>query len=200
MSEPTGPTDVLDALLARLQDGDPDALDRLIPLVYDELRMLARGHLRRELPGHTLQTTALVNEAYARLARDRRVSAANRAQFFGVAGHAMRRVLVDYARKRKSQKRGGGAEHVPVDVVEEFLGTREADEILALDRALERLQELSPRAAQVVLHRFFGGLTLDETGALLGVSSKTVARDWETARAWLRHEVSAHLGLLQSIE
>lgn len=186
-------------LLERLSNGEPDALDRLIPMVYDELRTIARKQLRNEAPGHTLQTTALVNEAYARLARERRIKTGNRTEFFGVASHAMRRVLVDYARKRKSLKRGQGAEHVSLDEADAFLGDREADEVLALDRALDKLQAMSPRAALVVQHRFFAGLTLRETAELLDVSTRTAQRDWDTALAWLKSEVTAHLGLLRSL-
>jgi RNA polymerase sigma-70 factor (ECF subfamily) len=144
--------------------------DELVPAVYGELKRIASRQLRDEAVGHTLQTTALVNEAYVRLARERRISAKNRVEFFGVASHAMRRVLVDYARKRKATKRGGGAEHVPLDAVEEFLGDREADEVLALDRALDVLSELSPRAASEVQLRYFAGLTAKESAELLAAS------------------------------
>ncbi len=195
----TGDTPSVDELLARLEEGDSEALDRLIPVVYDELKSIASSHLRKETPGHTLQTTALVSEAYARLARDRKVSASSRAHFFGIASNAMRRVLVDYARRRRSLKRGGGADHIELDAVPELLGQREAEEVLALDRALDRLKDMSPRAALVVQHRFFGGLTLKQTGEVLGLSPKTVVRDWETARAWLRREISAHVGLLRGL-
>lgn len=187
------------ALLSQLAHGGPEALDRLIPVVYDELRDLARNHLRIEMPGHTLQTTALVNEAYLRLSRERKIPAESRVQFFGVASHAMRRVLVDYARKRKSAKRGGGQVPVDLDSVESFLGAEEADELLALDRALDRLKEISPRATEVVQHRFFGGLTLAETADLLGVSVKTVQREWLTARAWLQKDVAQSMKLLSSL-
>ncbi|MGI9626999.1 MAG: ECF-type sigma factor [Longimicrobiales bacterium] len=187
------------AVLARLEEGDPTALDSLIPLVYEELKLLARGYLRRESSGHTLQTTALVNEAYVRMAGSHRISASNKTQFFGAASTAMRRVLVDYARKRKSQKRGAGADHLPLNAVQEFLGEREAEEVLALDQALDRLKDMSPRAATVVQHRFFGGLTLKQTAEILGLSSKTVMRDWESARAWLLREVSAQMTLLRSL-
>ena len=195
----TDPEAQLAELLTQLEDSSPAVLDRLIPLVYNELKTIARNQLRREGAGHTLQTTALVNEAYARLARERTISAKSRSQFFGVASHAMRRVLVDYARSRKRKKRGGGAEHVPLQAVEAFLGETEADEVLALDRALDRLKEMSPRAALVVQHRFFGGLTLQQTAEVMGVSPKTVGRDWETARAWLRRDVSAQLSLLDAL-
>lgn len=189
----------LTELLGRLHDGEPGVLDQLIPLVYDELRILARKQLRGEAPGHTLQTTALVNEAYAKLAGERRIGVSNRNEFFGVASHAMRRVLVDYARKRKAKKRGQGAEHISLDEAEAFLGEREAEEVLALDTALDRLAKLSPRASEVVQHRFFAGLTLKETAELLEVSTRTAQRDWDTALAWLQREIESHMSLLRSL-
>ena len=186
-------------LLRALGDGDPDVLETLIPLVYRELKDLARAHLRREAAGHTLQTTALVNEAYVRLARERRITARNRVEFFGVASHAMRRVLVDYARKRKAQKRGGGADHVPLDAVEPFLGEREADEVLALDRALDELGQMSPRAAKIVQYRYFVGLTVREIANLLDLSTKTIEREWNAARAWLRGRIDSRMELLREL-
>jgi len=176
----------------------PDAIrpvDELVPQLYEELRRLARAHLRRERPGHTLGTTALVHEAYVRLAGQAGLSADDRTRFFAIASNTMRRVLVDYARERRRIKRGGGAAAVPLDDVEPFLSEDEADELLALDDALDRLATLDPRAASVVQHRFFGGFTLDETASLLDVSLKTVQRDWLAASAWLRKEVALDLGL-----
>ena len=176
----------------------PDAIrpvDELVPQLYEELRRLARAHLRRERPGHTLGTTALVHEAYVRLAGQAGLSADDRTRFFAIASNTMRRVLVDYARERRRIKRGGGAAAVPLDDVEPFLSEEEADELLALDDALDRLATLDPRAASVVQHRFFGGFTLDETASLLDVSLKTVQRDWLAASAWLRKEVALDLGL-----
>jgi RNA polymerase sigma factor (TIGR02999 family) len=180
--------------LARLREGSPEALDRLVPLLYDDLRRLARQRLRAEREGHTLDTAALVNEAYLRLIDQRRISAGDRSEFFAAASHTMRRVLVDYARARKRDKRGGGQAPVPLEAVEEFLSERAADETIALDEALARLEAAQPRAARVVELRFFGGLTLDEAAALLGVSSKTVQRDGDAAMAWLRKEVRSALG------
>ncbi len=179
--------------LARLRDGSPEALDRLVPLLYEDLRRLARQRLRGEREGHTLDTAALVNEAYLRLVDQRRVSAGDRSEFFAAASRTMRRVLVDYARARKRAKRGGGVEPVPLEAVEEFLSERVADETLALDAALARLEAAQPRAARVVELRFFGGLTFDEAAAVLGVSAKTVQRDGEAAMAWLRKEVRSAL-------
>jgi RNA polymerase sigma factor (TIGR02999 family) len=175
---------------------DPPATAELVARLYDELRGLARAHLRRERAGHTLSTTALVNEAYLRLVRQGNVDASDRAGFFAIASSTMRRVLVDHARARLREKRGAGATRVPLSQVEAWLSEREADELLALDDALERLAALDPRASTVVQHRFFGGLTLEETATVLGVSAKTVQRDWLAARAWLRREVARDLGLL----
>lgn len=181
--------------LRLLAEGDSAALDRVIRLLYDELRDLARARLRSERPGHTLGVTALVNEAYLRLARQNRIAAESRTQFFAVASKTMRRVLVDYARTRKRAKRGGDAERVPLEEVEPFLTDVEADELLALEDALERLAAGNARAAEVVEHRFFSGLTIEEIAQIQGVSTKTVQRDWMAARAWLRKEVARDLGL-----
>jgi RNA polymerase sigma-70 factor, ECF subfamily len=174
--------------------------DAWVPQLYDELRRLARAQLRRERPGHTLCTTALVNEAYLRLAAQSGLTADDRTRFFAIASTTMRRVLVDHARERRRAKRGGGAVPVPLDEVEPMLSDEEAEELLALDDALERLAELNPRAAQVVQHRFFAGFTLEETATLLDVSLKTVQRDWLVAGAWLRKEIALDLGLLQRAE
>jgi len=181
-------------LLGRVADGDHDALDRVVRLLYDELRTMARQRLEGERVGHTLSATALVNEVYLKLAQHRRINARDRAQFFAVAATTMRRVLVDYARAKRRHKRGGGEAHVPLDEVEPFLSDEEAEEVLALDDALNRLAEINPRGAQVVQHRFYAGLSLEETAESLGVSAKTVQRDWVAARAWLRKEVARDLG------
>ena len=172
--------------LRRLRDGDEAALEHLMPLLYDELRVLARKQLRYERSGHTLSTTALVNEAYLRFIEQRQLRAEDRPQFFAVAATTMRRILVDYARTRKRLKRGGGQQPVPLEDVEPFLTVEEADEVLALDAALDRLAALQPRAAQVIQCRFFSGMTLEETAQVLGISLKTAQRDWIAARAWLR--------------
>lgn len=173
--------------LHRLRDGDPNALDHLLPLVYDELRALARAQLRNERPGHTLGTTGLVHEAYLRLSGRQALGAEDRRQFFAIAAQAMRRVLIDYARTRNRIKRGGGRPQEPIE--HPLLSDRSAEEILLLDAALERLARANGRAARVVEQRFFAGLTLEETADVLGVSMKTVQRDWLVARAWLRKEV-----------
>lgn len=176
--------------LEELRGGDPAALDEVVRVLYEELRGLARSRLRAERPEHTLSATALVNEAYVRLAAHDRIGAESRTQFLAVAARTMRRVLVDYARTRKRKKRGGGETPIPLEEVEPFLSEEEAEEILALDQALSRLAERNPRAAEVVEQRFYAGLTLEEIAQLLEVSERTVRRDWLVARAWLRKEVA----------
>ena len=165
--------------LRRLGEGDEAALDQLVPLLYDELRGVARRLLRGERPGHTLSTTALVNETYLRLLEARRLAPGDRAAFLGVAAVTMRRLLVDAARRRLADKRGGNR----------LFATTGYGELVALDAALDTLAAASPRVRQVVELRFFAGLTLEETAATLGLSIKTVQRDWLAARAWLRAEI-----------
>ncbi|MEM7355081.1 MAG: ECF-type sigma factor [Acidobacteriota bacterium] len=177
----------------RLRAGEPGALDELVPRLYHELRGVARGRLRGERQNLTLSATALVNEAYMKLRQQRKIDSDGRTQFLAVAGNTMRRILVDHARARRRAKRGGGERPVPLDDVEPFLTDSEAEEVIALDEALERLVKIHPRGAEVVTHRFFTGLTLEESAEVLGVSSKTVRRDWLTARAWLRKEVARDL-------
>lgn len=183
------------ACLDRLRAGEIGALDLLLPLVYDELRALAGAQLRDERTGHTLSATALVHEAYVRLAARDQLSPSDRSHFFAMAAQAMRRVLIEHARARRRQKRGEGREAIPLHEVEALVGDQAADELLALDEALDRLARVSPRAAQVVERRFFAGLTLEEVAESLGVSSRTVKREWLRARAWLRKEVAADLGV-----
>lgn len=180
--------------LGRMSDGDPAALDRVVRLLYDELRVLARSRMNNERPSHTLAATALVNEMYLKLASQHRINASDRRQFMAVAATTMRRVLVDYARARLRGKRGGGADRVPFEEVEPFLTEQESDEVLALDAAVDRLAALDERAARVVEQRFYAGFSVEETAQLLDVSTKTVQRDWLTARAWLRKEVARELG------
>jgi RNA polymerase sigma factor (TIGR02999 family) len=184
--------DEVTALLADWSDGDSDALERLIPLVVDELRRLAGGLFRRESEAHTLQPTALVNEVYMRLADQRRVSWDNRSQFFAFAALLMRRVLVDHAKARKAAKRGGGAAKIPLSE-ELALGEVVDLDILALDQALASLAQFDPRQARVVELRFFAGLSHEEIAELLDVSLSTVKRDWRTARLWLYREMSRDL-------
>ena len=164
--------------------GGPDSVDRLVPLVYAELRRLAHAQLADERPGHTLQTTALVHEAYLRIAGDARVTAQGRAYFLAAAARAMRRVLVDHARRHRAAKRGGGRR--PVSLIEEDVAVDNlAADLVSLDDALERLASEHPRHARVVECRFFAGLGVEETAEALGVSPRTVKNDWSLARAWL---------------
>lgn len=180
--------DDITANLAALSRGDPAALERLLPVVYAELKRLAAGYLKQERPGHTLQPTALAHEAFLRLVVQTEVAWQSRAHFLGVAAQAMRRVLVDHARRRKALRRGGGATLIPLEAVR-AAGPREAA-FEDLDRALDKLARLSERQARVVELRYFGGLSIDETGEVLGVSPMTVKRDWTLARAWLFRELA----------
>jgi RNA polymerase sigma factor (TIGR02999 family) len=175
--------------LTRLREGDGEALDRLLPIVYDELRSLARAQLRNENPGHTLGATALVHEAYLRLSRREQIDPRDRSHFFAIAAQAMRRVLIDHARIRGARKRGSGQVAFSLEHAGALLDDDGTEELLLIDDALRRLAHASPRAAQVVECRFFAGLTLDETAVSLGVSKKTVQRDWMLARAWLQKEI-----------
>jgi len=171
-------------------------VDDLIARHYNELRLMAHARLRREREGHTLQTTGLVNEAYLRLAGVTGLGPEDRTRFFALMSTTMRRVLVDHARTRQRLKRGAQAERVPLEHAEEPLTDAEADELVSLDEALTRLERVNPRGSTVVQHHFFGGLTFEEAADLLGVSSKTVQRDWRAARAWLRKEMEKDLGIL----
>jgi RNA polymerase sigma factor (TIGR02999 family) len=182
-----GPSEVTQALLD-LSGGDRGAIDRLLPLVYDQLRSLAERALRRERPDHTLTPTALVHEAYLKLAQLDRIGWQGRAHFFAVSARAMRRILISYARERKAGKRGGGAQHVPVDSVMVAAETR-PEQLVALDEALSRLERLSERQARVIECRFFAGMGVDDTAAALGISPATVKREWTAARAWLTREM-----------
>jgi RNA polymerase sigma factor (TIGR02999 family) len=182
MTKPS-PQDVTQWLIAWSQ-GDQAALDRLMPLVYDELHRMAKRHMARQQPGHTLQTTALIHEAYLRLVGQPAKQWQNRAHFFAVAAQAMRHVLVDYARSRGYQKRGGGARAVSLDEAA-IVSHERAAELIALDEALTDLAALHPRQSQVVELRFFGGLSVEETAEVLKVSPDTVMRDWRMAKAWL---------------
>ncbi len=186
---PTRRNPEIDELLQRLEDGhDPRAVDRLFPLVYDELRRLAAARMRRERPDHTLQATALVNEVYLKLVDQTRAQWRNRAQFFAVAARAMHQILVDYARTRGREKRGGGQVAVTLEKIEAGADT-DLDDLLDLDEALERLAAIEPRQARVVEMRFFAGLTTEEIAEVLNVSAATVDRDWRSARAWLTVEM-----------
>lgn len=175
-------------LLLSLGKGNRAAMDELLPLIYEELRAIARRKLRGERKGHTLNTTALVHEAYLKLVRLDRVQWQSRAHFLAIAAQAMRNILVNHALRRKRIKRGGGAPHLPLEDVPD-LPSNEADRILALDAALERLAALNPRHARIVECRFFGGMTIEETAAALEISPATAKRDWTLLRAWLAREL-----------
>ena len=184
---PVGPK-AITQLLVDWRDGDQEARNQLIGVVYEELRRVAHAHLRRERPGHTLQTTALVNEAYLELVDQRRVDWQNRAHFFGVAAQLMRRILVEYARRRAALKRGGHAVCISLDP--NFSPASEQDiAVVALDDALKGLERLDPQQSQIVELRFFGGLTVEETAHVIGVSPRTVKREWRSAKAWLQREL-----------
>jgi RNA polymerase sigma-70 factor, ECF subfamily len=189
------PPDVRDAVRL-LSSNDARAADRLVPVLYEQLRSLAQVHLRREREDHTLGATALVHEVYLRIAGRADVDAVGRTRFLALASTTMRRVLVDHARARKRLKRGDPAQAVPLEAADSFLTDAEAVELVALDDALERLAAVNPRGSMVVQHRFFGGFTLEETADVLGVALKTVQRDWIAASAWLRKEVAQDLGML----
>ena len=181
--------DDISTLLRAWSNGDQSALDRRTPIVYDELHRLARRYMAGEQPGQTLQTTALVHEVYLRLVDVKNVNWQDRAHFYALCARLMRRILIDFARSRTYQKRGGGAAHVELDeaaTVSAVVG----DELLAVDHALEQLAALDSRKGQVVELRFFGGLTVEETALALRVSPETVMRDWRLAKAWLTRELS----------
>lgn len=189
MSSAPDPAEVT-GLLVAWSEGDRAALDRLLPLVEGELRLLAHRYLRRERPGHTLQTTALVHEAYLRLVDQKRTQWRNRAHFFGIAASLMRRILIDHARRIAYAKRGGGAPHVALDEAC-VVGAERAAELVALDDALAALARVDERKARVVELRYFGGLTAEETAEVLGVHVDTVGREWRRARMFLRRELEA---------
>jgi RNA polymerase sigma-70 factor, ECF subfamily len=175
-------------LLLRLREGDREAEERLYALVYADLRRLAHAQLGRERPGHTLGTTGLVHETYLRLVDQTRVEWRDRAHFFGAAACAMRRILVDYARRNLAARRGGGAPHVQLP--EEATAAARSDDLLALDEALDRLAKVDERLSRVVECRYFGGFTEDETAEVLGVTKRTVQRDWAKARGWLFRDLA----------
>jgi RNA polymerase sigma factor (TIGR02999 family) len=185
MQKPEGITQ----LLVDWSNGDQKALDKLMPLVYRELRRLASNYLRRERPGHTLQPTALVNEAYLKLIDQKSARWQNRAQFFGVAAQLMRRILVDHARAHQADKRGGSdQQRLSITSAERLVQQPEVD-LLALHEALEELATLDPQQERIVELRFFGGLSIEETAEVLGVGHATIERDWKMARAWLRRKL-----------
>jgi RNA polymerase sigma factor (TIGR02999 family) len=177
-------------LLGQWGGGDDEALDELMPLVYEELRRMAHRHMAQERAGHTMQATALVNEAYLKLKGGRVGRLQNRAHFFAVAAQMMRHILVDYARRHTRAKRGGGAQQVTLDEAM-LVSNDKADAVLALDDALQKLERFDKRMSQVAVMRFFAGLTAEETADALSISVETVTRAWRLARAWLRNELGA---------
>jgi RNA polymerase sigma factor (TIGR02999 family) len=182
-------------LLQQAAHGNKEAFDRLLPLVYDELRRVAHGRLRFEREGHTLNTTAVVHETYLKLIGETRVEWQGRGHFFAVASEAMRRILVDYARRRRTAKRGGDASHVTLSTLDELVAPEDlftddqAAELIALDDALVRLAQFNPEGARIVQYRFFSGLSTEEIAELLGSSERSIRRTWTMARAWLRREL-----------
>ena len=181
-------------LLSALTRGEEDAASKLMPLVYNELRRLAGSYMRREREDHTLQATALVHEAYLKLIDQRSVNWQSRAHFFGVSAQLMRRILVDHARGHTRQKRGGEHQKVSLDEAIVF-AERQADELLAVDESLDMLAKIDPRQARVVELRFFGGLSVEEAADVLGVSPKTVKREWSVAKAWLAADLKQRHGI-----
>lgn len=182
--------DAVVGLVTRASQGDAQALSSLMPLVYDELRRLARGYLRRERPGQTIQPTALVHDAYLRLIKDKRRDWQTRAHFVAIAAISMRQILIERARARAAEKRGGARVRVTLD--EGLIEAPDASvDLLAVDEALTRLAAIDPEQARIVELRFFGGLTIEESAEALGISSATVKRHWTMARAWLQREVAA---------
>ena len=188
MSEPGPAGSEISGLLRAWSEGDQSALERLTPIVFDQLHRLARRHMKGERTGHSLQTTALVNEAYIRLVDYKRMQWQDRAHFFAVSAQLMRRILVEHAR-RHNLKRGGGVPHVSLDEVA-VVGAEQATDLVALDDAMNALARFDPRKVRVVEMRFFGGLSVAETAAVLKISQVTVMRDWSTAKAWLYRELT----------
>ena len=187
--DPTRQEHQITELLAEWSGGNQAALDELYPLVYDELHRLARRYMSRERKGHTLQTTALINEAYVRLVDQRNVQWANRSHFFAISAQIMRRILIDHARRHAYAKRGGGAQQVSLDETA-AIALDNLSEFLRLDEALQSLAELDPRRSRVVELRYFGGLNNEEIAGVLKISKNTVIRDWNMARAWLHRQLS----------
>ena len=176
-------------LLIAWNRGDESARDKLMPLIYDELRGLARGVLRRERINHTLQPTALVHEAFLRLVDQNQVNWQNRAHFFGIAARLMRQILVNHAEARRAAKRGGSAERLSLNEIDHFVAEKEID-LVALNEALNNLERIDPQQGQIVELRYFSGLTIEEVAEVMNISPATIKREWNTARAWLRRELS----------
>ncbi len=189
MSDPLFSPHEITQLLAEWSDGNQTALDKLYPLVYDELHKMARRYMGRERRGHTLQTTALINEAYVRLVDQKNVHWQNRSHFFAISAQIMRRILIDHARREHYAKRGGGAQKISLDEVA-IVAVERASSLILLDEALTRLGEIDSRRSQVVELRYFGGLNNEEIAGVLKISENTVTRDWNMARAWLYQELT----------
>ena len=186
MPEPDG---AVTLLLTQVRDGNQEAANQLIPLIYKELRQMAGAFMRGERPGHTLQATALVNEAYMRMVGGHPVEWQNRPHFFAIAAHTMREVLLDYARRARAAKRGGN-DAQRVELHEECsIAPDKLEEVIAIDEALERLARIDPRQSRIVELRFFAGLNVEEAGEVMGVSAKTIKREWRSAKAWLHREM-----------
>ena len=181
-------------LLARLRDGNRDAGDQLIPLIYAELRRMAGAYMRRERPGQTLQATALVHEAYMRLVDGQQEPWQNRAHFFAIAAHSMRQVLVDHARRRHAGKRGGASARKVAFDVDLLIAPDRLEDVLAIDEALERLAVIDPRQSRLIELRFFVGLNVEEVAEVMGISPITVKREWRSAKAWLHRELDGKEG------
>ena len=185
----TAPTEEITDLLTNWSRGEEAALERLVPLVYPELRRIAKRQMARENPDHTLQTSALINEAYLKLVDREKVDWQNRAHFFAVSAQVMRHILIDHARKYLYNKRGGGAQHVPLEeaaIVEE----KRSSDLVDLDEALKALATLDPRRSQIIELKFFGGLKAEEIAEVMGISPSTVQREWRVAKAWLHHTMT----------
>lgn len=187
------PTEAITELLRASSEGRREGMDALIPLIYEELKRQARRYLRRERIGHTLQTTALVNEAYLKLIDQRSVEWQNRAHFFGVAAQMMRRILVDHARERHRQKRGGAAENLPLDEALNIAADGRDLDLLSLDDALNRLAEIDEMQARIVELKYFSGMSIADTAEVVGLSATTVKQNWNMAKAWLHHELTRKL-------
>lgn len=188
MSQNTSPE--ITRMLIALTDGNTEVVNNLLPLIYNELRSLAGNYLRRERVSHTLQPTALVHEAYIKLIDQKQVKWQNRAHFFGIAAQIMRRILVDHARKHTADKRGGDAEKLPIEEEILVVSNEKSHELLALDEALENLEKMDEQKAKIVELRYFGGLSIEETAEVLGVSVATVNRQWRMAKAWLYGQIA----------
>jgi RNA polymerase sigma factor (TIGR02999 family) len=192
MEQSYGKSQEITRMLQEWSSGNRDALDALLPLVYEELRRQAARYLRHERPGHTLQTTALIHEVYLKLVDQRTVNWQNRAHFFGIAAQMMRRILVDYAKLRHREKRGGADENLPLEEAALVISEGKSIDLIALDEALTRLAEFDERQAGIVELRYFSGLSIEETADVLEISPATVKRDWQMAKTWLKAEISGN--------